>query len=128
MERNRFVARYIIFISIVFALTGCAAQNSAPVAPENVYMARHITNVHGVKIGPYEDADIMVERREGKIRVVFNAKFYKTLPPQIFYILRIDGKETEMTKEEYISFLGSLHAYLMITPSSPTQSDRRNMK
>jgi hypothetical protein len=110
------MARFSIFIVIVLiALTGCN-KTKEPIAPEDVYMARHITKVHGVKIGSDERSDIIVNPSEDKVKVVFNNEFYNSLTPDAFFALRIDKKEAEFTKKGYVSFLGKFHAYLMMTP------------
>lgn len=117
------MARHIFFILVmIFTLSGCDTS-STPVSPENVYMARHITKVHGIKIGHDGGSDIIVNTVEDKIKVVFNSEFYETLTPEVFFVLRIDKKEAEFTKEEYVSFLGKFHAYLMMTPLKTKENE-----
>jgi hypothetical protein len=118
-------ALFVLTILILCA-QGCGKTGSFPgdaKGPESVYMARHITRAHGVSIGREEDSDIQVSQLEdGIISVRFNPKFYESLRPEAFFVLRIDKTEAKFTKEEYISFLGMLHAYLMLSPPENVRS------
>ena len=104
---------------IIFFGLGCVNnKDGGPGAwdPSDVFMSRHIRTAHGVILRNDVGADIMVQRKDKKVSIVFTERFIKKAGEDIVWVLGLGGVECVMSRKEYLSFLNKLHAYLTVTP------------
>lgn len=82
-------------------------------------MALHITNVHGVRIGSDDAAEIVVVETNGQIRITFTSSALNRIDPTCLTVMNFDGPSKTFPKREYLAFLDQLHAFFMVTPVKP---------
>ncbi len=82
-------------------------------------MAVHITNVHDVRIGQDDTAEILVTETNGNVRVAFTQEVLKRVNPACLTVMEFDSSSKTFTKREYLAFLDQLHAFFMVTSVKP---------
>ncbi|MDP8248363.1 MAG: hypothetical protein P9M00_09530 [Candidatus Tritonobacter lacicola] len=107
---------------LILAAGGCEKpvnQEKAKKGPAYIYMARHITAVHGVRIGDDETAELVVKPEVDGIEVVFTPGLLERLEPDCIHIIGFNKPRRSLNRKEYLGFLDKFHAYLMISPPKP---------
>jgi hypothetical protein len=67
-------------------------------------MAVHITNVHDVRIGQDDTAEILVTETNGNVRVAFTQEVLKRVNPACLTVMEFDSSSKTFTKREYLAF------------------------
>lgn len=119
--------RNIVLILLCLIGVGCgnkppAAKDSLEVSanwdPSKAYMAQHIGKLHKVIIGEGFGAGvhITVNYEDEEVWVLLSDDIQARTENEIGQVLKFTGNEQYMSREDYLSFLNQLHAYLTVSP------------
>ena len=84
--------------------------------PLDVYMVNHITRIHRIVIDRETWADVMIKYTNETITVKFSDAVINSSDGDILTVLDFGSNSQDFIRNDYMTFLSKLHAYLTLNP------------